>query len=106
MSAPDRSRAWRLGAGLIAIAALAIAASAPPRRPGSATTLPDGEGRAIAENACLICHSAMLITQQAKDRAAWDRSIVQMQKWGAPLDSAQRDTLATWLARVYGARAR
>lgn len=104
MSAPDR-RAARIALALLLVAGVAIAA-AQRRRPASATELPEGEGRAIAERACRICHSAMLITQQAKDRAAWERSIRQMAAWGAPVDSAERDTLARWLAAAYGPRAR
>jgi len=97
-----RARAIAPALLLALAAALALAAVA-PRQAASPRTLAEGEGKAIAERACLICHSAMLITQQRKDRAAWERSIAQMQKWGAPVDSAARDTLAGWLAKVYGA---
>lgn len=68
--------------------------------------LPDGEGRAIAERACVLCHSGMLITQQAKDSTGWARTLAQMQKWGAPFNAGERDTLQAWLSARLGPRAR
>jgi cytochrome c5 len=61
-------------------------------------------GRELAEQRCLMCHSATLITQQHKDSAGWARTIGTMKTWGTPLDSAETDTLLRWLITSYGPR--
>lgn len=63
-------------------------------------------GKPIAERACLICHSATLVTQQAKDSTGWEKTIGQMERWGVRLTSEERDSLRSYLATHYGARAR
>jgi len=68
-------------------------------------TFPAGPGRAIAERACLFCHSPMLVTQQAKDSTGWEKSLVTMEKWGAPMTPAEHDTLRGYLLVHFGARA-
>jgi mono/diheme cytochrome c family protein len=68
--------------------------------------LPAGSGQALAEQRCVMCHNAMLITQQHKDSAGWARTIGTMKTWGTPLDSAETDTLLRWLAATYGPRPR
>ena len=85
--------------GLIALPAF----TAPPRL-ASPDHFPDGDGRAIAERACLICHSAMLVTQQAKDSTGWEKTLATMRKWGAPLSDGERDTLRTYLVTKLGPR--
>lgn len=97
------------GAAIAAVcAALALAAGAPgtnPRRPYP-DVFPAGEGRAIAERACLVCHSAMLVTQQAKDSTGWEKTLTQMTNWGAPsVTQAERDTLRDYLLKHFGPRA-
>ena len=67
-------------------------------------TFPAGPGKAIAEKACLFCHSAMLVTQQAKDSTGWEKSLVSMEKWGAPMTPAERDTLRGYLLERFGPR--
>jgi hypothetical protein len=106
---------WRSAAAgalvAAACAALAIAAGAPgggasPRRPYP-SVFPAGEGRALAERACLVCHSAMLVTQQAKDSTGWEKTLTQMAAWGAPpLTDAERDTLREYLRRQFGVAAK
>ena len=82
----------RLAAGALLIVALAGATSAVPTK-----TLPPGVGRDVTERSCLICHSAMLITQQHKDSTGWEKTVSLMQKWGAPVEGAARDSLMTYL---------
>src|SRR5258706_857608 len=74
-AAPGRFALRRALAAMLVLATLGIAALAPgagaptkaPRRLASPDSFPAGPGREIAERACLICHSPMLVTQQAKD---------------------------------------
>jgi len=63
------------------------------------------EGHQIAEQRCLMCHSAMLITQQAKDSTGWEKTLGQMEKWSAPLPAAEHQKLKAYLLRHYGPRA-
>jgi hypothetical protein len=103
----------RPGQALLAALALAAACAAfaaepagapPPRITPYPDRLPDGAGRAIAERACLVCHSPQLIAQQHKDQAAWEKTIAQMEKWGAPLTPAQHDSLRAYLTAKLGPR--
>lgn len=63
-----------------------------------------GPGKAIAERACLICHSATLVTQQAKDSTGWEKTIGQMERWGVRLSAEERDSLQRYLVLHYGPR--
>jgi mono/diheme cytochrome c family protein len=64
----------------------------------------DGEGKSIAERSCLICHSATLVTQQAKDSTAWEKTLGTMEKWGVKLTPAEHDSLRNYLLSHYGPR--
>jgi cytochrome c5 len=74
------------------------AAAAPAR-------LAAGEGQEIAARHCLMCHSAMLVTQQAKDSTGWEKTLAQMEKWSAPLAPDEHQRLQSYLLRHYGPRA-
>jgi hypothetical protein len=74
------------------------------KRMAYAAALPDSAGRGIAERWCVLCHSAMLITQQAKDSTAWEKTIAQMEKWGVVVTPEEHDTLRTYLTRSFGPR--
>jgi cytochrome c5 len=63
-----------------------------------------GAGEELAARHCLMCHSAMLITQQAKDSTGWEKTIAQMEKWSAPLEPVEHQTLQSYLTRHYGPR--
>ena len=67
-------------------------------------TFPAGTGRAIAERACLFCHSPMLVTQQAKDSTGWEKTLATMVKWGTPMTPAEHDTLRGYLLTHFGPR--
>jgi hypothetical protein len=75
-----------------------------PKKLAYATELPDSLGRGIAQRWCLQCHSAMLITQQAKDSAAWEKTLGQMEKWGVAVTPEERDTLRVYLLQNFGPR--
>jgi cytochrome c5 len=103
-------------AALVALAVFAAASAAPPSGTGAASntkwpyasTFPDGDGgAALANSRCAACHSAMLTMQQAKDSAAWEKTLTQMETWGSPpLTPGERDTLRTWLQANWGPRKR
>lgn len=109
---PGGRGARRLAAAAIALAPLAFAALAlvpgDSRPAGNRAAYPDsfpaGAGKAIAERACLFCHSAMLVTQQAKDSTGWEKTLTTMKGWGSPLEPAERDTLRGYLLARFGPR--
>ncbi len=81
-----------------------------PKKLAYATELPDSAGRdsvarGLAQRWCLLCHSAMLITQQVKDSAAWEKTLGQMEKWGVTMTPAEHDTLRRYLLSHFGPRA-
>jgi mono/diheme cytochrome c family protein len=104
-----RDRARIAFAAIVLLAAQSVTslfAAAPKMSHPYPDQLAAGAGHAIGETKCLMCHSATLITQQAKDSAGWARTIGTMKTWGAPLDSAETDTLLHWLVATYGPRPR
>lgn len=114
---------WRRRIAVMVVAGslvLAVAAIAAPFRrgkprparppasramPADTTRLPPGIGPAIEARSCAMCHSAMLIHQQAKDSLGWEKTIAQMEKWGVALTPAEHDTLRGYLLERNGPRA-
>lgn len=92
---------------LLALAALALVAAAPPTKRLS-VNLPDAEGllperygvSAEAANAnCLACHSAAMITAQPRlSRVQWGETITKMRTvYAAPIDPADDKAILDWL---------
>ena len=99
----------------IALAALAVIATAGASVPRNAPVrvrhvyaaqFPRGAGKAIADRACVACHSPMLVVQQSKDSTAWEKTIGQMAKWGVELTPAEHDTLRAYLVSRLGPRSK
>jgi len=92
-------------------AALAVGAGAPPHGAPNApqrvyaARFPAGAGAGIANSSCVACHSPTLITQQAKDSTAWEKTIGQMAKWGVTLTPGERDSLRGYLVKHFGKKA-
>jgi hypothetical protein len=114
MSAPRTlARFAVLAAALLLLAAALAATGARPRNAHPAATggharypdhFPSGPGEDIAARSCVICHSAMLVTQQAKDSLGWEKTLSLMEKWGAPVAAAEHDSLRTYLLTRFGAK--
>ena len=92
-------------AGLAASAWSAGDGSA-PRREVYPPRFPDGDGKALAERYCQICHAPTLVTQQAKDSTGWEKTLAQMEKWGIQPTPAEHDSLRGYLVSHFGPRAR
>ena len=90
----------------LALLVLGAATSPPSRQPAYPRNLPEGAGHGIAQRSCLVCHSAMLITQQHKDSTAWGKTVRQMQTWGVRMSSAEYDSLLAYLTAHFGPRTR
>jgi cytochrome c5 len=110
--APTRIR--RVAASVIASALLAAALVAGCRtasvggkvntdmEAAEVAALPDGPGKALVTERCLLCHGAGLITQQRKDAAAWGRTVTQMRTWGTPIQDQDQTALVAYLAERFG----
>ena len=101
----------RLGLATLALAALialGVAAfsedSGPIPKKIYPQQFPEGDGKAIAERSCMLCHSATLVTQQAKDSTGWEKTLGTMEKWGVKLTPAEHDSLRTYLLAHFGPR--
>lgn len=92
---------------LLALAALALVAAAPPAKRLS-VALPDAEGllperygvsSEAVNNNCLACHSAAMITAQPRlSRVQWGETIAKMRTvYAAPIDPADDKAILDWL---------
>ena len=64
--------------------------------------LPDGPGKTLVTERCLLCHGAALIAQQRKDAAAWRRTLTQMRTWGTPIQDQDETALVAYLTDHFG----
>ncbi|MCU1300934.1 MAG: hypothetical protein JWQ87_1218 [Candidatus Sulfotelmatobacter sp.] len=60
--------------------------------------LPAGPMQGKATTACTECHEARIILQQRLSKGAWTKEVDKMIKWGAVVDSADRDALIDYLS--------
>jgi cytochrome c5 len=99
------SRKALLLAAILALASYAaFSDDAGKPRPIYPNAFPEGDGKALAERSCLICHAATMVTQQAKDSTAWEKTLGQMEKWGVKLTPVEHDSLRTYLLAHFGPR--
>lgn len=67
-----------------------------------AAPLPDGPMAAKASTACTECHEARIILQQRLNKAAWEKEVDKMMKWGAVVEASDRDALIEYLSANFG----
>jgi cytochrome c5 len=70
----------------------------------AAQELPAGPGRDVVIKRCLSCHEADLMAQQRLSRTGWGRSIDKMVRWGAVVESDERDPMLDYLAARFAPR--
>ncbi|HEY3123245.1 MAG TPA: cytochrome c [Thermoanaerobaculia bacterium] len=63
---------------------------------------PPGEGKAIADQACLNCHSTDVVRQQRLTEKQWTASVTKMVGWGAEVPESKRDALIAYLVKNFG----
>jgi hypothetical protein len=68
----------------------------------SVAELPPGPMQAKATTSCLECHEARIILQQRLSKAAWTKEVDKMVKWGAVVDTNDRDALIDYLSVNFG----
>ena len=76
----------------------ALTAVVRPAEAAEIAALPDGPGKAIVAERCLLCHGAGLIAQQRKDAPGWGRTVTQMRTWGTPIQDEEQTALVAYLA--------
>ena len=84
---------------------LGLLAAAPVLADESAIKLKDGDGRALVEANCVMCHSLDYIPMNSVflDRKGWDASVNKMIKvMGAPIPEQDVPALIDYLTRNYG----
>ncbi len=64
--------------------------------------LPAGPMQEKAVAACAGCHEARIIVQQRLSKAAWTKEMDKMIKWGAEVDSKDRDGLIDYFSANFG----
>jgi cytochrome c5 len=63
---------------------------------------PPGEGKAVADQACLNCHSADVVRQQRLTEKQWAASLAKMSGWGAEVPESRKASLLAYLVRNFG----
>ena len=63
---------------------------------------PAGDGKAIADAACLQCHSADIPRQQRLNEKQWTASVEKMIRWGAAVKETDKAALVEYLSREFG----
>jgi quinoprotein glucose dehydrogenase len=98
------------------LGALVVAAALLARRPAPETrqdeALPDlgtrlgqfppGPMKAVADQACLNCHSADMTLQQRLNDKQWTAEIEKMVGWGAVVPEDQKAPLTAYLVEHFG----
>ncbi len=64
----------------------------------SAIQLPAGPMQAKALTGCTLCHDAHILVQQRLNKAAWGKEVDKMMKWGAIVNSSDRDALVDYFS--------
>ena len=69
--------------------------------PSGIHTLPAGAGKVLAESRCAICHTTQMLSQQRLTPTQWQHTVEKMAGWGAPIDAAETEVLASYLAEHF-----
>ena len=64
-------------------------------------TLPEGEGKAIVQNACVNCHGLDLVTGKTATKDEWSSTVDRMKTYGSNLDDKQTTTVIDYLAKAF-----
>jgi cytochrome c5 len=72
--------------------------------PLAAQELPAGPGRDLVVKRCVACHEADLITQQRLTRAGWGRSLDKMVRWGAVVETEEREPMLDYLSARFAVK--
>lgn len=65
--------------------------------------LPPGPDRELVIGRCLACHDERYLAQQRLSAAQWEKVVVKMQGFGAPVYEGDAARMAIYLARAFPA---
>jgi hypothetical protein len=94
-----KAKFYFLRAALVAIVSLGFFPLARAQSP----QLPPGAIAPKVTTACTECHESRIISQQRLTKAAWGKEVDKMIKWGAVVDSADRDAFIEYLSTNFPA---
>jgi len=63
---------------------------------------PAGSGKAVADVACLQCHSASMALQQRLTEKQWTNAVEKMMRWGAAVPADKKAELIAYLVANFG----
>jgi len=69
----------------------------PPTEPS-----PAGDGAALLEERCTVCHGLDRTTSARKTREQWEQTVARMVGKGAELNAEEQEILIAYLAETYG----
>jgi len=85
---------------------LLLCGSSPPEElPVVGTQLgefPEGPMKAVADQACLRCHSADMVRQQRLTEKQWTAELTKMAGWGAVVPEDQKAALIAYFVEHFG----
>jgi hypothetical protein len=104
---------WREALAILGLGVAAASAARPRSESKSAagvlpvlgtrlSEFPDGPGKAIADRACLQCHSADIPRQQRLTEKQWTAEVEKMSRWGAEVAASDKETRGGYLASRFG----
>jgi len=92
----------RIVASLLASTVLIAAGCASPQ--GTSDSAPAGEGQALMETKCTMCHSLDRINGAIYDKAQWEATISRMEVSGLVVTEAEKAAIVEYLAERDAAR--
>jgi len=63
---------------------------------------PPGDGKSIADQACLACHATDMVRQQRLTEKQWAAEVTKMAVWGADIPQDKREELVAYLVNNFG----
>jgi competence protein ComEA len=91
----------KLVAIFFALAAGIASAQTDPSSAGP-NAMPDGAGKPIVQQKCVICHNLTVVTSKHASQKEWDQVVNQMVSRGADLSDEEIDTVIAYLSKNYG----
>ncbi|MGH7034437.1 MAG: hypothetical protein ACREFL_11960, partial [Stellaceae bacterium] len=70
--------------------------------PSPAVTLPDGQGKAVVEGGCVLCHGLDRVANARRSTADWQSIVKRMVFLGAPLSADQQKEAVDYLSAKFG----
>ncbi|HET9470103.1 MAG TPA: hypothetical protein VFO24_03300 [Usitatibacter sp.] len=87
--------------------ALVLSCAALAQQPAKAPPgFPDAPGKDVLTSKCFQCHGPNMWTAQRQDRRAWEATLYRMVGRGALWNEDEIGAMASYLAAVYGRKAK